>query len=237
MTNVYDNFALPIEAVQDLQGIKTRETRLGDGVSMVEVARDIVPHRWVRIQVKNEVKSKAAKFPIKDDVIMCEWIIDKKNHPSEQAKFLPDELLAFDDYGDPVGGAYLESYNRFLQGLAAPGLPLNRWGVLSDAQVSSLADFGIFTVEDFASQPRARITGKFPVDYQEAFLEAIDYVQSRDSRTQSDKLANELAEQRMTNEQMMKTIQELQAKVNGYMQGSDIKRKKAGRPRKIQPED
>lgn len=235
-TGILERFALPVEAVQDLTGKPMRQTRLGDGVELQEVARDIVPHRFIRVQVKNEEKSRLARFPVKEPVILCEWIIDKTSHPTEQVRFLPEDLLAFDDWGEVIGGLYKASYERFMQGLAAPGLPLNRWGVLTDSQISSLADYGIFTVEEFAAQPRQRIEGKFPKEYHEAFEEAILYVRGADTRTQNESLLNELAQERQQREELTKTLAEQQKEIERQKEqlalilaAADEKRMKSGK--------
>jgi hypothetical protein len=130
---------------------------------------------------------------------MIEWDVDKHQKTPERVQFLPPELLEFEpvDIGDEgpvhlkynewvidettgkrrlveskhrcIGGRFMESYLRWIQGLEAPGLSLSKWGVIPDGWVKTLVENGIFSVEQFAAKPRALISSRYPKEVQEYF--------------------------------------------------------------------
>lgn len=210
-----DNYALPDGAYDALKRQNRRMEDLGDGVSRYSGQDRGVSFRFWIETVKNEVKSKAAKFAMFDEIEMIEWTADKYNKPTERVCFLPMELLTFDMDGECVGGLYQDAYLRFKTGRKAPGLPLSKWGELSDAEVATLADAGVFSVEQFAAMPRAKIVGRYTQNFVDAFESAIQWVNGKEHRYEAESIANELAEQRQVNAKMESEMQALRAMISG----------------------
>jgi hypothetical protein len=118
-----------------------------------------------------------------------------------------------------VGGLYFESYKRFKDGLSAPGLSLAKWGVLPDVDVASLTHNGIFTVEQFAAMPRAKIEGKYPIEIIEAFDRAIQYVNGKNGRDESEATANKLLELAAQNAKLQQQLDELKGEKKKVLKG------------------
>ena len=94
--------------------------------------------------------------------------------------------MTFNRHGECVGGLYKDAYLRFKEGKTAPGLSLDKWGVLSDGEVASLKAEGIFSVEQFAAMPRDRVVGVFPKVFVDAYERAIQFMASRDLTIKTD---------------------------------------------------
>ena len=210
LNDIIEKFELPGVAADQLraQAANIREVTLDDGVSMMSGHDRGVAYRFFTHTVLNEKKSKIVKYKHYDEVDMIEWLVDRRSKPTEIAlrhftdpsdpsktifkSELPEELLSFDDEGVCIGGAYKEAYDRFKSGRNSPGIPLSKWGVLSDAMVATLGAAGIFSVEQLAAQPRSKIEGKFPEEIVEAFEQAIIWETSKDSRAVASKQSEEI---------------------------------------------
>lgn len=187
-----DNFPLPEVAAEALKKRNLQTTSIGDGITRISGHDGGVGFRFFIHPVYNKQKSEKAKYEVFDEHIMIEWLKDRYMHPTEQVRFLPEELLSFDQEGVCVGGMFKEAFDRFKNGQTAPGMPLTRWGVLSDGECATLAAMGIFSVEQFAAQPRNRIA-KLPADpFVNAFERAILYMNGRDQRLVNEKQTAEM---------------------------------------------
>lgn len=210
-----DNYALPDGAYDALKRQNRRMEDLGDGVSRYSGQDRGVSFRFWIETVKNEVKSKAARFTVFDEVEMIEWTSDRYNKPTEQVRFLPAELLTFDIDGECIGGLYQDAYLRFKTGRKAPGLPLSKWGELSDSEVATLADAGIFTVEQFAAMPRDKIAGRYTQNFVDAFESAIQWVNGKQHRYQVEEQAEEILELRQAIAKRDRDLEELKEMISG----------------------
>lgn len=189
---ILDDFLLPEGAREDLMKAGVDMRSVGNGVAVMSGHDNGVAFRFFRHTEKNEAKSKPGKAPVMDSWDMVEWNKGKRNKPTERVRFLPPGLLHVDEDGEISGHpVWVESYKRFKQGLAAPGLPLTRWGALDDGQVGTLVAMGIFSVEQFAASPRTKIEGKFTKDIVDKYEEAIGWVATQEGRFEQETLAAE----------------------------------------------
>jgi uncharacterized coiled-coil protein SlyX len=217
---ILENFALPEAAVEAISRRGVREVQLDDGVQrMVMSGHDQgLAYKFVPVQVKNELKTKLAKFPVYDTVDHVQWMKSRRQKPMERVKELPPELLAFDDEGNCVGGQYAEAYERYKAGLEAPGLPLDKWGQLTDAEVQSLSEMGIFSVEQFAAQPKSKINSRFPNEYQVKHDLAVEFVAGKPTRELANAQAQEIAELRMAAAKKDLEVDELKEQMAAVME-------------------
>ena len=211
---ILDNYRLPDErpraAFQNFQRIPLE----ADGTERIHISghdKGVGIRFWIH-QEYNPTKSKIARYEVFDPVYMVEWLVDKRTKPTEQVRFLPEELLTLDEDGTPIGGRFREAYERFLTGQTAPGMRLSRWGVLDDSLVASLAAAGIFSVEQFAAMPRSKVT-RYPQEVVEAFDRAVQYVNGKEDRDRNDKLINELATLKLQDEKKDREIAELRSEL------------------------
>lgn len=244
-----DNFVLPEGAAEKIKSVGMSSQKLGEGVEMMNFGHDKgVAYRFFLHQLRNEVKSKIARLSIPDSIEMIEWMPDGFQKPTERVKFLPIELLEFEQIellkdgvpvldkegypvmvnGECIGGAYKATYDAWKKGLNAPGLALSRWGVLSDSSVFTLHEMKIFSVEQFAAQPRSKIE-RLPIELKEAFDQAIEYCNGKAGRDATSAMASELLELKQANAKRDAEIVELRALVAGNSPAP----KKRGRPAKV----
>lgn len=200
--NLIDQFKLPDGAAEAIKRNGMTNIPLEDGVSRIKGQHNGVGYRFYILTEYNKRKSDVAKYEVFDEIEMVEWAVDKYSYPVERVKFLPPDLLSIDDLGG-VYGEYAETYERFKAGLSAPGTSISKWGVLPDGLVASLAASKIFSVEQFAAQPRDKIYKKFGQDSEiaQAFERAIQFVNGKNSKFELDKVANELYESKKVIEQ------------------------------------
>lgn len=222
-----NGFPIPDVAREAFQKQGFQNSGLTEGVDMFLAHDKGTSYRFYIHPIYNKQKSTIAKYERFDDVIMIEWFVDKRNKPVEQVRFLPPELLALDEGGQPIGGKYAEAYGRWLSGVKTPGLPLSKWGVLSDSDVATLASGGVFSVEQFASLPRAKVVGKYHTEIIEAFERAIQYVAGKIQSVDRDALSDEMLALHKANSEKDRAIEELQAQMKAL-----LSKKKGGRPRK-----
>jgi len=250
LNDVIENFALPGVAADQLraQAANIKEVTLDDGVSMMSGHDRGVAYRFYTHTVLNDKKSKLVKYKHYDEVDMIEWLVDRRSKPTEIAlrhftdpsdptktiyrSELPEELLSFDEDGNCIGGLYKEAYDRFKSGRNAPGIPLSKWGVLSDSMVATLASAGIFSVEQLASQPRSKIEGKYPEEILNAFEQAIIWETSKDTRAVASKQSEEILRLSDEVKHRDRRMAELEAQVKAL---SLATKKKPGRkPKNVQ---
>jgi hypothetical protein len=130
-----DQFPLPEAAAKALSRPEMQMKNLGDGVSTFAGHDNGTAFRFFTEPVYSVAKSRRAKYEVFDEIEMIQWFNDGFNSPTEQVRFLPPTLLAFErdeEYNDrgelkkvtigaPIGGKYLESYMRFKQGKKRAG--------------------------------------------------------------------------------------------------------------------
>ena len=220
-SNFLDQFPLPEIASQDLKRQQRFANNIGDGVVDFAGHDKGVAYRFFTHLDYAKEQSKILGYEKFNEVECIEWLIDRKNKPVEQVRFLPEELLRFDRDGEAVGGIYFDSYKRFKDGLTAPGLSLSKWGVLGDSEVMTLVSAGIFSVEQLASMPRGKIEGRYPQDIIDAFERAIQYVAGKEGRFEQGQTAEKLLELSQANAKLEKEIAELRKE-----QGAKGKRRK-----------
>ena len=228
-----DQFVLPDGAAEAIKKNNMQPSRLDDGVNYFLSGHDQgVAYRFFVHQDRNVVKSKIAGYPIFDEIEMVEWKKDRFDHPTERVKFLPEDLLFFDEEGNCVGGRFRESYLRFKSGLQATGTPLARWGVLNDNQMATLSAMNIYSVEQFAAQPRSKIVGKFPQDMVDAFEQAIEWVKGKDVREAGKQQAGQILAVSQENSKLKDELETLKEQMKALMNADVPAPKKRGRPRK-----
>lgn len=234
MDNAFlDQFALPEGASDAIRKQNLQPSRLQDGVNYFVSEHDRgVPYRFFVYQDRNIVKSKIAGYPIFDEIEMIEWQKDRFDHPTERVKFLPEELLAFDEEGVCQSGRFRESYIRFKNGLQATGTPLGRWGVLSDNEIATLTAMNIYSVEQFAAQPRTKIVGKLPQEIVDAFEQAIEWVKGKDIREAGKQQATQILAVSQENSKLKDELEMLKEQMKALMNADVPAPKKRGRPRK-----
>lgn len=216
LNDIFSNYALPQVAVDDLKRHQVQGRMVSDGVETFLPENDKgLAYRFFVTTLENKARTKAVGLIRDDEVEMIEWIIDKDNRPTERVRMLPPELLEFDEEGEVIGGKYKDSYLRFKQGAKSPGLPLTKWGVLSDGDVSALARIGIFSVEQLAATPRGKIEGKFYQDVVDAFEKAIMYVRGKDQSKGLDEAASKII-----------SLEEQVAKLTAMLEGKSQKKGK-----------
>jgi hypothetical protein len=206
-----DNFILPAGASEAISKAKMRTVELDDGVSRLMTGHDgAMAYRFFIHAEHNKIKSEAAGYEVFDEYEMIEWLADRGHKPTEQVRFLPGELLSFNRDGEAVGGKYLESYRRFKEGKATPGTALAKWGILTDGEVASLSAAGIYTVEQFAAQPKDKIEGKYPQTFVDAYNRAKQYVNSRQMALEKEETVSKLQELQAANEELLKRLAKLE---------------------------
>jgi len=221
LNGLLDQYNLPEVAVEDLKRQNRRVQNLGDGVDVFMPEHDQgLAYRFYIHTEFNEAKSKAVKLQRDDEIEMIEWTIEKGFSIPERVRFLPPELLEFNEDHECIGGRYKESYLRWKEGRQSPGLPLSKWGVLADGDVSALARNGIFSVEQFAATPRSKLQGKYYEDVMIAHDRAIYYVKDKENNLDKEATANQIVA-------LQQQIAKLQAEVS---MKAEVKQR--GRPKK-----
>lgn len=234
---ILNNFNLPGVAADQI-----RARKLGMNVGQDGVARLSSEHMGgLPFSFKNYVEylpleSKKLRIERYQDVDCIEWVVDSKNRIPARVHELPEQLLEFevtgyrtakpnknplleDDefahpiFGECVGGMLKEAYDRYKQGLSTPGLPLNKWGVLSDSDCASLAAYGIFSVEQFAAMPTSKIkNGQWHKSVQDGYERAVFYANGTGDRAKDKELADKLASMMKMNEDLMGRLAALESK-------------------------
>lgn len=226
-----EQYNLPQEAVEGIRRLNLQNVQVSDGVTRFLAHDRGVAYRFFVYEDYNkrksdEQKKKGKNYGVFDSIEMIEWYKDRFCKPTERLRFLPPELLQITDDGE-VYGRYAEAYKKWKQGLTAPGLALNKWGLLSDSDVATLNHAGIFSVEGFAAQPRSKVEGRFPESITEAFERAIQYVHGKEHLEQASQREEQIKTLMEQNQMLLTKMEELAAKVNAKPKG------KPGRPKKV----
>jgi hypothetical protein len=201
-----DRVDIPSVAYDALKEQGRRAVELKDGVTYFAGHDQGVAYRFFIFQEKAEALSKIAGYPVVKPVEMVEWLRDRDHKPTERLTHLPPELLSFGDDGEVIGGQWADSYRRWKSGLDAPGMSLSKWGELSDNEVATFAEMGIFSVEQLAAVPRHKIDNRMPEEFTRALDNAIQWVAGKDVR----KAANDLAAQ---NAHLLQEIENLKRQI------------------------
>lgn len=240
LNGVLDNFVLPDGAAEALSRHNLQKTDLNDGVSRFISGHDkgVAFRFWIHPEY-NKDKSLKAHYEAYDEIEMIEWNTDRFCKPTERVSFLPPELLEIDPYTHEARGRFAEAYTRFKKGLSAPGTSLSKWGVLTDGEIATLADNGVFSVEQFAAMPRSKVESKFPQAFQEHFERAIQFVNGKENRYQADKQAEEMLALQRTNSKLENEIAALQEQMTLLAQeaGGRVKRGKVKKIKKVEEDD
>ena len=216
---ILDNSRMPgFEFARDDVKAQARQAvNLGNGIDFFSGHDAGVAYRFFTHAQKNEMLSKKLMYHKADAIDMIQWFIDAKNKPAAMVRELPEELLQFDPLtGECVGGTLAEDYRRYKQGLSAPGLALSAWGELDICDLETLVNSGIFSVEQFAAQPDDKIN-RFHGSIQEAFQNAIQYVNGKQNRVQAEKVASELLEVTQKNSKLEDKLAAQQAQIDKLM--------------------
>jgi hypothetical protein len=225
-------------ARDDVKRLGLAAQNLAPGVTMFSGHDAGVSYRFFVEYVENVEISRKLKYYKPDPVEMIQWTIEKQNKPTEQVRFLPPELLQFDELtGECTGGKYAESYIRFKNGLSAPGFPLSNWSEIGRADLETLAHAGIFSIEQLAVQSDEKMR-KFHDSIQEVFQKAVRWNAGKDKRVETEKIAQELLAVTQSNsklEEQLRLQQEQIAKLMEEAPAAVVR--KAGRPRKDENAD
>jgi hypothetical protein len=206
-------YAMPEVAQEQILKNGVQSVNIGDGVSRLNMNgfdRGIA-YKFFLHPVYNKTESDKLGYEKYDEVEAIQWFIDRKNKPVEEVKALPDELIRRNREGVVVGGRYKEAYLNWKSGQDAPGTPLRRWGILSDAEVASLEADGIFTVEQYTQIPRERIAGKYPIEFVEAHDRARQFLAGREIKVVADKQSEELVALKKENSDLAQRLAKLEA--------------------------
>jgi FtsZ-binding cell division protein ZapB len=223
-----DNYVLPDGAAEAIKKAGINGRKLGEGIEIAQFGHDGgVAYRFFVHQEKNEAKSKIAKVPISDAIEMIEWMPDRFQHPTEQLRFLPYELLAFDEDGECIGGKYREAYLSWKKGLNAPGLTLTRWGELSDSDIFTLHELRIYSVEQFAAQPRSKID-RLPTELREKFEDAVRWVNGKENRALTAEHATQVLNVQQENAKLRDEVAAMQEQMKALMGGHKAPKRKRG---------
>lgn len=209
-----------------LRALNLQEKPLQSGVSRFSGHDGGVAFRFFVDVEFNKTKSEIAGYEVFDEIELIEWTPDRYNHPPERVKFLPPELLSWHKMTGEPQGKYAEAYVRFKKGLSAPGMPLDKWGVLSRVDVATLSANDVFTVEQLAACPRSKIEGRFPQSIVDAFERAILHVNGKAQRDNDNEILAKMAE-------MQSQLNKL-AEENAALKGVKAEPKKGG---KVKVED
>lgn len=233
--SLLDQFLLPDGAAEALRKQNRQLQSLGDGIAVSTAGFDTgVSYRFFIHSEYNKLKSKAAKYEKSNEIEMIEWHPDRYNKPTERVKDLGPDLLEFDEEtGEAIGGRYAEAYKRWKAGVTSPGLPLSKWGVLSDGWVTTLAQHGVYSVEQFASMPRSKMDNFKDAEVREAFERAIEFVAMKEGRVQADKQAEEILELQKEKARQAQELEELKAQMKAFLNGG-AEPKRRGRKAQIE---
>jgi len=208
-SGILDNYRVPEIAQEAFRSGRYQPRGVEDGVQVFAGHDTGVAFRFYKHYEYNKAKSKLTGVEQYDTYEMIEWLVNSKFKPTERVHFIGDELLEFNDEGQCVGGRYAESYHRYKQGQSAPGTPLNRWPAAHEGQVATLAQNGIFSVQQLAATDRAKIRTKFPQEFEELLDRAIEHVNGEQGRADSARHAEELLKVHQENSKLKDEMESL----------------------------
>lgn len=210
MLELLDQFPLPEVAVEALTKQARTTESLGDGVALLSGHDKGVAYKFDIVAIYNQKKSQELGYEYHDEREMIQWFRDRRSKPTEQVRFLPPALLDFNKDGECIGGRYADAYNRWKAGLQAPGMPLNKWDVLSAGECATLAANGIFTVEQFADFPADKLNGVYPIEYMHAHERARMWVNGKVAREDAVQNQETMAELMAQNVELLATVADMQ---------------------------
>ena len=186
---------------------------IGDGVSRLNMSGHDkgVAYRFFMHPIYNKVASDEKGYEVFDETEMIEWIVDRKNKPTEIVRLLPEDLLRYNREKECVGGRYKDAYLAWKTGKAAAGTPLRRWGLLTDGEVASLEADGLFTVEQFVACDRARISAKYPDEFLQAYDRGVQFLAAKDVRASTGELAGKVQQLEKEKAEMAERLAKLEA--------------------------
>lgn len=249
MNDLTSQFVFPEEARLDIAergGLRARGApKLG--VTQYEVGdfdKGIAYEFFVH-QAKNDMASEEFDLELSDDVEMIRWIVTPRKHePACRIVDLPPQLLKFrkvsqgknidgkllmklfrDEKGELecTGGLYRESYMRWRQGISAPGLSLAKWGKLTDSEIKTLVNEGVFSVQQFASMSESRVR-MFPKNFQDRYKDAVHYTNAENpavSLSDIKRAADQLTEQKQENAKLMSLVETLTERLEALEANSE----------------
>lgn len=207
---------MPEVAREDLTRANVQAVRVTDGVNRLEVMGHDrgVPYWFQLVEEYNPTKSEDQQREVFDTQEVCFRMIDRKNIIPMPVKNCPPEFLRFNRQGELVGGRYAEAYKRWKAGESMPGMPLRKWNVLNVAEVASLEQDGIFTVEQYAEYPLDRLVGRYPDNFIEAHARAKQYVSGKAVMEQAGEQAVKLAKLEAEKQDLAERLAKLEALLN-----------------------
>ena len=262
-----DNFNFPGEGTREILKAKglepqTLHTHQYGKVEMYMAHDKGVAFRFFIHPEYSEKMSKLLKYEFFNELVLIEYFVDQRTKPVERIHLIPEELLLFEKeitevptfdkkdvkekitYGECIGGQYFEAFKRWKEGVTSPGLPLNKWGVFSDGECATLAARGIFSVEQLAAQPRAKIEGgKLPQVFIDGFERAIQYVNGKINRSGEERLAKQVLELEGAKASNEAALEEMRAemlamrKLLTMKEGAPAKKKPGKKPKTVRVED
>lgn len=234
--SLLDTFKFPEDTLDGIKKLNLKSANIEEGVSRFISGHDQgVAYKFFIHPEYNAMKSKAGGYEVFDEIEMIEWYPDSKCRPTERVRLLPEALLHVDEFTGQVFGKYAEAYRNFKLGKAQAGTQLGKWGILSDGQIATLNANHVYTVEQFAAFPKAKIQSKFPSEFIDAWDRAQQFLASKEQRFEADKRASELAELAQKNTKLEAELNELRKMVADSM-AKDVHqegaKRKPGRPKK-----
>lgn len=211
--------------------------------------RNIVPHRFAVYARPLIEKSKAQGFLEHEEVHLCQFYKSKKDMTPirmRRAKNVHGEFTG--KWELPIHmrhEPFITEYKRFLEGRDQAGTHLDRWGEANTAQVATLTNMGIFTVEGFAELAEQWIQQNFPAAVVESYLElhemAIMTVAAKGDMGQAKELGDKMMALQSQNDRLAKELEEMKAMMKGQEEPkakakakAKSKAKKRGRPKKVE---
>lgn len=206
-------YAMPEVAQEEITRRGVTTVSIGDGVNRLAIAghNQGVAFYFDNVKIYNPTKSDEKGYEVFDFMETCFHIIDRKNISTMPVIMAPKELLSFNRDGDCVGGKYRDAYLRWKQGRSEPGFSIRKWEVLSDSEVATLEAEGIFTVEQYASYPRDRITARYPESFIQAHTRAQQWVAGKELREKAGEQAEQMKVLEKQNTDLVERLAKLES--------------------------
>lgn len=224
------NYLIPDVAEKALKARGLQQVPIGDGISRFMSHDNGVPFRFFVAAVKNEAKSKIARYEVNDEVEMIQWVKDRFQKPVARVAELPSQLINIDPVtGEILGGRFADAYRLFKQKKESPGVPLDRWGHLSEGQVQTLVSMGIFSVEQFAMKPENWILAKFGAKsfFKEAHEAAQQFVNAKEGLAAGAPQLEQMLVLQQDNAKLKDELEQLRELV---MNGTEAPKRRGKRP-------
>lgn len=205
--------AMPEVAQEEIARAQMNSVNVGNGVTRLEISGQDrgIAYRFDKIAVYNPIKSEEAGYEVFDEQEVCFRYVDRKNIIPMPVKNCPQEFLRFNRQGDLVGGRYAAAYKAWKNGEQAPGTALRKWDVLNTAEIASLEADGIFTIEQYAEYPEAKLVGRYPDQFIEGRRRAVQWVAGKEMREKAHEQAQKNAELIAQNKDLSERLAKLEA--------------------------